>query len=88
MKEVFRVRLERKFIRQASEVATEIGTSPGEIVRLLFKQLVKRRAVPFYEVTFPRVPWLREQSYCNAQSVQPVAWTEFQRKVGQFEAAL
>ena len=26
-----------------------------------------------YEVTLPRVPWLREQSYCNAQTVQPVA---------------
>jgi mRNA-degrading endonuclease toxin of MazEF toxin-antitoxin module len=32
------------------------------------------------------VPWLREQSYGNAQTVQPVAWIEFQRKVGQFDA--
>jgi antitoxin component of RelBE/YafQ-DinJ toxin-antitoxin module len=47
MTEVFRVRLERKLVRQANEVAEEIGTSPGEIVRLMFKQLVKRRAVPF-----------------------------------------
>lgn len=39
-----------------------------------------------YEVTLPRVPWLREQSYCNAQSVQPVAWREFQRKAGQFDS--
>ena len=39
-----------------------------------------------YEVTLPRVPWLREQSYCNGQTLQPVAWTEFQRKVGQFDA--
>jgi len=39
-----------------------------------------------YEVTLPRVPWLRDQSYCNAQSVQPVAWVELQRKVGQFDA--
>jgi len=39
-----------------------------------------------YEITLPRVPWLREQSYCNAQTVQPVRWTEFQRKVGQFDA--
>jgi mRNA-degrading endonuclease toxin of MazEF toxin-antitoxin module len=41
-----------------------------------------------YEVTLPRVAWLREQSYCNAQSVQPVAWTEFQRKIGHFEPAV
>ena len=47
MTEVFRVRLERKLIREANLVAQEIGTSPGEIVRLMFKQLVKRRAVPF-----------------------------------------
>ena len=38
-----------------------------------------------YEVTLPRVPWLREQSYCNAQTVQPVAWVESQRKIGQFD---
>lgn len=38
-----------------------------------------------YEITLPRVPWLREQSYCNGQTVQPVAWQEFQRKLGQFD---
>ncbi|MDB6023016.1 MAG: hypothetical protein JWQ04_2873 [Pedosphaera sp.] len=38
-----------------------------------------------YEVTLPRVPWLREQSYCNAQTVQPVKWMEFARKAGKFE---
>src|SRR5690242_2350740 len=32
-----------------------------------------------YEVTLPRVPWLREQSYINAQSIQPVKFTEFVR---------
>lgn len=41
-----------------------------------------------YEVTLPRVGWLREQSYCNAQSAQPVAWVEFQRKIGQFDASV
>jgi mRNA interferase MazF len=33
-----------------------------------------------YEVTLPRVPWLREQSYVNAQSIQPVGFAEFVRK--------
>jgi addiction module RelB/DinJ family antitoxin len=47
MTEVFRVRLERNLIRQANKVAEEIGTSPGEIVRLMFRQMVKRRAIPF-----------------------------------------
>ncbi len=39
-----------------------------------------------YEVTLPRVPWLREQSYINAQSIQPVKFTEFVRKApGKFD---
>ena len=40
-----------------------------------------------YEVTLPRVPWLREQSYINAQSIQPVKFVEFVRKApGKFDA--
>ena len=34
-------------LRDAKRVTEEIGTTPGEVVRLLFKQLVKRRAIPF-----------------------------------------
>lgn len=44
---MFRVRIERKLINQASKVAEEIGTTPGEVVRMLFKQMVKRRTIPF-----------------------------------------
>ena len=47
MTEIFRVRVERKLMADASRVAREIGTSPGELVRILFAQLVKRRSVPF-----------------------------------------
>jgi antitoxin component of RelBE/YafQ-DinJ toxin-antitoxin module len=47
MTEIFLVRLERNLIRQANKVAEEIGTSPGEIVGLMFRQMVKRRAIPF-----------------------------------------
>ena len=40
-----------------------------------------------YEVTLPRVPWLREQSYINVQSIQPVKFAEFVRKApGKFDA--
>lgn len=49
-------------------------------------QLTTQHAGTPYEVALPRVSWLREQSYLNAQSVQPVAWHEFQRKLGQFDA--
>ena len=40
-----------------------------------------------YEITLPRVPWLRVQSYINAQSVQPVRFSELTRTApGQFDA--
>jgi len=42
-----------------------------------------------YEITLPKVPWLREQSYVNAQSIQPVQFTEFVRKApGQFQSSV
>jgi antitoxin component of RelBE/YafQ-DinJ toxin-antitoxin module len=44
--EMFRCRVDRNLIKKANRVAKDIGTTPGEIVRLLFKQLVKRRAIP------------------------------------------
>ena len=47
----------------------------------------RRNLFDVYEVTLPRVPWLREQSYINAQSVQPVKFTEFVRNApGKFDA--
>jgi addiction module RelB/DinJ family antitoxin len=45
--EMFRCRIDKKLIKKANRVAHDIGTTPGEIVRLLFTQLVKRRAIPF-----------------------------------------
>ena len=45
--EEFRVRIDRSLVRKAKRVAEEMGTTPGEIVRMLFAQLVKRRAIPF-----------------------------------------
>jgi mRNA-degrading endonuclease toxin of MazEF toxin-antitoxin module len=42
-----------------------------------------------FEVILPRVPWLREQSYINAQSIQPVRFIEFVRKApGQFQSSV
>ncbi len=45
--EVFRVRVDRKLLAETSRLAEQMGTSPGELVRLLFAQVVKRRAIPF-----------------------------------------
>lgn len=40
-----------------------------------------------FEVALPRVPWLREQSFINVQSIQPVKFTEFVRKApGKFDS--
>jgi len=40
----------------------------------------------FEEVALARVSWLREQSYINVQSIQPVKFTEFVRKApGKFD---
>ncbi len=47
MTEVFQCRVDRRLVVQAKKVAKEIGTTPGEIVRLMFAQMVKRRAIPF-----------------------------------------
>lgn len=49
----------------------------------------QHKPVAGYEVTLPRLPWLREQSYINAQSLQPVKFTEFMRKApGKFDASV
>jgi addiction module RelB/DinJ family antitoxin len=45
--EEFRVRIDKVLVRQAKRVAAEIGTTPGDVVRLVFAQMVKRRAIPF-----------------------------------------
>ena len=47
MTDIFRVRIERDLIRKANKVAEEIGTTPGEIVRMLFTQLVRQKTIPF-----------------------------------------
>lgn len=47
MTEIFQCRVDRQLAAKARKVAKEIGTTPGEVVRLLFAQMVKRRAIPF-----------------------------------------
>ena len=52
-------------------------------------QITKQCGETPYEVTLPRVPWLAEQSYCNAQTIQPLKRTDFVRKAaGQFYPAV
>ena len=47
MTEVFQCRIDSQLLKEAKAVAEEIGTAPGEVVRLMMTQMVKRRAIPF-----------------------------------------
>lgn len=47
MTELFQCRIEKELLADFRKVAEEIGTSPGEVVRLLAVQMVRRRAIPF-----------------------------------------
>jgi antitoxin component of RelBE/YafQ-DinJ toxin-antitoxin module len=47
MTELFRCRVDDELLAEAKRVADEIGTDCGVLVNLMFKQLVKRRMVPF-----------------------------------------
>lgn len=40
-----------------------------------------------YEVTMPRVPWLKLQSYANVQAVNSAGFHELTDKRGRFDAA-
>ncbi len=65
-----------------------LAVRPGARLAVASVVLVTRQfdGTP-YEVALPRVPWLREQSYVNAQSIQPVKLTELAQKApGQFDA--
>ena len=78
--EEFRVRIDRTLIKQAKRVAEEIGTTPGEVVRLLFCQMVKRRTIPFpLHADNPEVEVLgsakRRSAFWDAMNEgEPPAW--------------
>ena len=41
-----------------------------------------------YEVRLPRVPWLREQSFVNVQSLSGFKFVDLQRLAGKLEASV
>ena len=65
-----------------------VGTPEGARLDIFSAiQITTQSGGTAFEVTLPRVPWLREQSYCNAQTVQPLKRSDFVRKAdGQFDA--
>jgi mRNA interferase MazF len=53
----------------------------------LFVPLTKESRGSRYEVTMPRVPWLKLQSYANAQAIGTVGHHELTNRRGRFEVA-
>ena len=53
----------------------------------LFVPLTKESRGSRYEVTMPRVPWLKLQSYANVQAIGTVGHHELTNRRGRFEVA-
>jgi mRNA interferase MazF len=51
----------------------------------LFVPLTKESRASRYEVTMPRVPWLKLQSYANVQAIGSASFHELTDKRGRFE---
>ena len=54
----------------------------------LFVPLTKESRGSRYEVTMPRVPWLKLQSYANVQAIGAVGHHELKDRRGRFEPAV
>src|ERR1035438_3427924 len=54
----------------------------------LFVPLTKESRGSRYEVTMPRVPWLKLQSYADAQGIGAVGHHELKDQIGRFEPAV
>jgi mRNA-degrading endonuclease toxin of MazEF toxin-antitoxin module len=52
----------------------------------LFVPLTKESRPGNYEVTMPRVPWLKLQSYANVQAIGAAGFHELTDKRGTFDA--
>jgi mRNA interferase MazF len=53
----------------------------------LFVPLTKHSRGSRYEVTMPRVPWLKLQSFANVQAIGAVEHHELRERRGRFEAS-
>src|SRR5437660_12229706 len=54
----------------------------------LFVPLTKEFRGSKYEITMPRVPWLKLQSYANVQALGSVGYHELTDRRGRFESAV
>ncbi len=80
------MRVDRELVREAKQVAADLGTTPGEVVRMCFSQFVKLRALPFQPSGFPALGeygvTLEETEASEARALKEV---RAQRKAGKLK---
>ncbi len=84
--EEFRVRVDRQLVKEAKQVAEDLGTTPGDAVRMFFSQFVKLRALPFQPSGFPALAeygaTLEEAEAAEARALKEI---RAQRKAGKLK---
>jgi mRNA interferase MazF len=73
-------------VRPVVIMSREDASVPRAIA--LYVPLTKQSRASQYEVTMPRVPWLKLQSYANVQAIGSVGHHELTDKRGRFEPAV
>ena len=73
-------------VRPVVVMSREDANAPRALA--LFVPLTKESRGGRYEVTMPRVPWLKLQSYANAQAIGSASFHELIDKRGRFEPAV
>ena len=72
-------------IRPVVVVSREDPNAPRALA--VFVPLTKESRGGRYEVTMPRVPWLKLQSYVNVLGMGAAEWHELTERRGRFDAA-
>lgn len=73
-------------VRPIVIMSREDASAPRALA--LFVPLTKQSHGSQYEVTMPRVPWLKLQSYANVQAIGSAGFHESTDKRGRFEPAV
>jgi mRNA interferase MazF len=73
-------------VRPVVIMSREDTNAPRAIA--LYVPLTKQSRGSQYEVTMPRIPWLKLQSYANVQAIGSAGYHELTDKRGRFEPAV
>lgn len=72
-------------VRPVIIMSREDASAPRALA--VYVPLTKESRPSRYEVTMPRVPWLKLQSYANTQGMGTAGYHELNDRRGRFEAA-